>query len=298
MYTNKTALGHLTSWASEFFLFIAIGLLAIGVATASARGSDPQSTKGAPVESAAGELPQFDVVDIKPVASKTGMPTSMGIVVYPGGRVVISSLSLKDLIVAAFNISYWQISGGDAWTGKTLFQVEAKAPESMDPPIDIRHTLFAVEDERVRQMLQSLLAERFNLKYHVEKRTGKVYLLERSGKTLRLQPAGAVIGADSLADGFSSIGASSKTGWLIADTSMPQLAKFLGAYFLHSPVIDKTGLTGYFDFRSKDVDDSDWNSGIGPSILPILPEAGLKLEETTGPVETFVIDGAEELSPN
>jgi uncharacterized protein (TIGR03435 family) len=113
----------------------------------------------------AAELPQFEVASVKPV--DPNVAHMVGVKVYPGGRVVISSMSLKALTAAAFRLSYWQISGGDGWTEKDDYNVEAKPPDNLRSSIkDLRYALFGIEDEHLREMLQALLIDRFQLKFH------------------------------------------------------------------------------------------------------------------------------------
>ena len=82
---------------------------------------------------------------------------------------------------------------------------------------------------------------------------------------------------------------------------MPELAKRL-SNFLERPVIDRTGLAGSFDFESK-VGESDPNAVESqPDATALLITAihglGLKITDAKGPVESVVIDGAEQPSPN
>ncbi|MGH9593813.1 MAG: M56 family metallopeptidase, partial [Bryobacteraceae bacterium] len=115
--------------------------------------------------------PEFEVVSIKPI--DPNVMHRVGLQVYPGGRVVIHTASLKSLIVTAFGLSYWQISGGDEWTGKDNYDIEAKPSETMQATVtDLRYSLFAIEDENLRQMLQALLIDRFQLKFHRATKTG------------------------------------------------------------------------------------------------------------------------------
>ncbi len=81
---------------------------------------------------------------------------------------------------------------------------------------------------------------------------------------------------------------------------MPQLAKFAADFSLQAPVLDRTGLTGSFDYDQPTADpDSEANYAVNSSsFLRLIPELGLKLQRTEGPVETFVIDHAEKPSPN
>jgi uncharacterized protein (TIGR03435 family) len=239
--------------------------------------------------SVSGKRPAFEVATIKPVD-----PNAMrmvGITVYPEGRIVIRSSSLKGLICTAFNVSGWQVSGNGEMD-KPLYDVEGKAPEpSQKEPFNTQHSIWTIEDERLREMLQTLLIDRFQLKFHRETKTGTVYLLQQDGKTPRLQATKEKGGSPY----SGNIGAASGRGWMIHDTSMPQLANHLSMYILHRPVIDKTGLDGYFDFESKTIlTDEDFRSpGFSEALLSVLPEMGLKVQKTTGPVEGFVVDHVE-----
>jgi|HubBroStandDraft_1064217.scaffolds.fasta_scaffold15393_2 uncharacterized protein (TIGR03435 family) len=247
----------------------------------------------------AAKLPEFEVATIKPDGPGGGRRE--GIDVYRGGRVAIKGVSFKSLICTAFNLSYWQVSGGGDWTGKVFYDVEAKPSEAFQSAMpDTSHTLFTVEDGHLRQMLQALLIDRFQLKFHRDTKTGTVYQLENSGNPLRLKPAKVDrAGADASADAsrFGSIGLAGQ--WNISYTSMPQLAKFANDYVLHAPVQDQTGLSGLFNYRSPiEVDPDAYVADNAGSFLNLLAEIGLKLQSAKGPVETFVIDHAEQPSPN
>lgn len=251
----------------------------------------------------AGAQPRFEVASIKPI--DPDVPGKVGLDIYPGGRLVIPRAPLKSLVATAFHLSYWQISGGDAWTADDLYNIEAKPPEDMRRSIkNLRHTWFDIEDERLREMLQALLIDRFQLQYHGETKTGNVYLLERSGKTLRLRSS-TVPSDPSEGDrpfggiGFGSIGYAGGQ-WVLYNVSMPQLAKFASDYHLHVPVLDRTGLSGPFDYRQAVPDDEPAYSGPAhtQSFMNMVSTVGLKLERSKGPVEILVIDKAERPSAN
>lgn len=83
------------------------------------------------------------------------------------------------------------------------------------------------------------------------------------------------------------------------DTTMPELAAFLSRNVILRPVSDRTGLDGAFDFQSASIlTDEDVRGDRSETFLPVLSEIGLKLQKTTGPVETFVIDHAGLPTPN
>jgi uncharacterized protein (TIGR03435 family) len=93
--------------------------------------------------------------------------------------------------------------------------------------------------------------------------------------------------------------------WLASDglvgqnASMTLLAVRLNS-ILQQPVLDETGLSGSFDFKSALLG-NDPNAGyqdIVASILTSVQDMGLKLKSAKGPVETIVIDHIEQPSPN
>jgi uncharacterized protein (TIGR03435 family) len=249
---------------------------------------------------ATAKLLKFEVASIKPVEDGTG--GMMGVRVYPGGRVTISRLPLRSLIVTAFGLSFLQISNADEWTAKDLYDVEAMPPETMRSSIkDLRYSWWGIEDPKLREMLQALLMDRFQLKFHRETRTADVYLLEQSGKTLRLNPAKtAADGADLSTEHtpFGSVGYVNGK-WSIFNISMLQLAKFAGDSVMRVPVLDRTGLSGSFDYRERQQDlDPVYSGDQTASFQSYLAEVGLKLERSKGPIEMFVIDHAAKPSPN
>jgi uncharacterized protein (TIGR03435 family) len=80
---------------------------------------------------------------------------------------------------------------------------------------------------------------------------------------------------------------------------MPQLAKFASDFVLHVPVLDRTELSGSFDYRQAVPDEEPkYTGGQSDSFLSFLAECGLRMERSKGPVETFVIDHAAKPSPN
>lgn len=242
--------------------------------------------------------PAFEVATIKPV--EPNVPHMVGVNVYPGGRIVINGLTLKVLITTAYGLSYWQVSGGESWVATDEYNIEAVPPESLRSIIkNTRHTLFSIGDARLRDMLQALLIDRFQLRFHRDTKPGDVYVLQRSGKPLGLQPCEQPSDAEPGADcrSFGSIGYADAR-WVLAGTSMPQLAKYAADYVLHAPVVDRTELPGLFDYKQP-VPDADPNyTDNSQSFLRIVSKLGLKLERSKGQVEVLVIDHAAKPSAN
>jgi uncharacterized protein (TIGR03435 family) len=284
--TNSVALIHLRRKL----------ILAVGLIVAVASFANAQTAVASPIENASSRLPRFEVATIKPVGPDG--PHMVGVHVYPGGRLVITTLTLKDLIAAAFDLSYWQISGGSGWMEKDRYDIQAEAPKTPQSALMApEYAWSTLKNKQMQLMLQALLIDRFQLKFHRETKTGTVYILEKSGKTLKLRPTKAT--ANSVYPS-GDIGASSKHGWGGHDTSLAQLAKY-SSTVLRCPVQDQAGMDEYFDFESKTIptnanfqNPDDMNS----SFLAMIKEVGLRLKPTKGPVETFVIDHAEQPSPN
>jgi uncharacterized protein (TIGR03435 family) len=276
-------------------LFLSFCLLCVAASMLTHTGT-AESATSTQAEGTSSGLLKFEVATIKPV--NPNVLKMVGVTVHRGGRVVIQAFPLKSLVAAAFNLSGWQISGGDAWTEKDEYTVEGKPPEtSGSNEYSSRYTLSGIEDERLRQMLQTLLIERFQLKFHREMKTGTVYLMEGSGKGLRLHPTEAPSADPNPVGAMGSIGWAGK--WVFYNTSMPQLAKFASDFVFHCPVSDHTGLQGSFDYRSPIQTDSETHfADQTGSFISLMDEIGLKLKKSKASCPIFVIDHAERPSPN
>jgi len=166
-------------------------------------------------------------------------------------------------------------------------------PKALQASIkDLRYGLFEIADEHLRQMLQSLLIRRFQVEFHRATKTGDVYLLKRNGKP----PAFPPTSADSSSPGDGSIFWRGRRRWVMYAATMPQLALYLSHHVLGAPVLDRTELSGRFDYEQSQPDldpadrDGDFASVFTSSFLRFIQELQLKLEPTNGPVKTFVID--------
>ncbi|MEP7354348.1 MAG: TIGR03435 family protein [Acidobacteriota bacterium] len=251
--------------------------------------------------------PAFEVASIKP--NNSGETRVSG-GYQPGGRYSVTNYSLRALIAAAYvrpqvNPDFL-IAGGPKWMDSDRFDVEAKAagefpggPDGLSAPR--------------RVMLQGLLADRFGLKVHHEKRQGPVYSLNvvrpdgRLGPKLRVSSADCATPATPPAQGcFARIGPGSiSSGGML-------LAQFISLLprFVDRVVVDSTMLTGRYDM------DLSWTPAPGEWVAPPIPggaapatdgpslftaiqeQLGLKLQPQTGPVDMLVIDDAHQPSGN
>jgi uncharacterized protein (TIGR03435 family) len=152
----------------------------------------------------------------------------------------------------------------------------------------------ATPSEEQRKMLESLLITRFGLKFHLDSKEERVYILSRGTKKLQLQDP-----KDKDVDSRASVPVQRGDGFdgeaFGTNISMPFLARQLGDR-LQTPVLDQTGLKGTYDFHLSP--DGPPNQDLTTSILHAADRLGLKLESGRGPVEIVVIDHAERPSAN
>ncbi|HEY1493468.1 MAG TPA: TIGR03435 family protein, partial [Candidatus Solibacter sp.] len=127
---------------------------------------------------------EFEVASVKSSTPATGVLG--GVFTYPGGRVAFRGCTLQYLIEQAFDIQTFQVSGGPGWMQDQRYDIDAKPPASSKSGKSMPGNAKTPPNEEQRQMLQSLLVERFGLKYHREIREGPVYLLLKGNKALKL----------------------------------------------------------------------------------------------------------------
>lgn len=255
--------------------------------------------------------PQFDVASIKPASPDV---VNRFIRPGPGGDVSLNNFSLREMIVIAWRVQPFQISGGPPWLDSLHYDVVAK-PETKR------------KQDEIPLMLQALLADRFQLVIHRDTKELPLFALTLARKDGKLGPKlipheGACTALDPserlpppepgkrpvLPCGVMQIGARTlmAVGVPVANVA-PLLARILG-----STVIDKTGLAGNFDLNAEWTPDENQalaflqpgtlpppSDTAGPSIFTAMQEQlGLKLESQKGPVEVLVIDQAEKPSEN
>lgn len=245
---------------------------------------------------------EFEAASVKP--NKSG-ETNSRIGMSPGGRMNATNVTLRQLILSAYNLRPFQLTGGPGWLGSERFDIAATVghevrPEAGGPPAEII------------QMVKHLLADRFKLVAHIETKEMPVYhlVLARSDGKPGPQLTRSDIDCDALARAGTSpppgpataasqgrpIGACSQRigGGMLAARSatMDRLARSFGG-LVDRLVVDKTGLSGSFDVDLTWTPDPTADT-TGPSIFTALQEQlGLKLEASRGPVEMLVIDSVE-----
>jgi uncharacterized protein (TIGR03435 family) len=180
--------------------------------------------------------------------------------------------------------------------GGAGFDIQAKPPDSSLSSQWKTSSPKIYPGPEEREMLQSLLADRFRLAVHREIKEGPIYILGRGSSDLKLTPskdenvfpwAGGIGGGLPGGDGIRRM-----------NISMPQLTARLSSW-LGRPVTDETGIKGSFDFEfHSGEDDPNSSTDTIDSILRSVKGIGLNLKSSRGPVETIVIDHVEQPSPN
>lgn len=237
--------------------------------------------------------PSFEVVTIKP--NNSGATSLQGLTVN-GRNFATRNSSLGDLIGFAYNVQAKQIISGPEWLDRERYDIAA-IPEQEGTP----------NPEQLRIMVRKLLAERFKLTLHHDKRELSAYVLRVGKNGHKLTP-------NESKGQLPGLGMRPGTGGLtlIAMNATPtDFTSFLQMLVLDRPVVDQTGITGRFDFHCTFTPDDSQFGGHSPlppqtdasNAAPGLYDAiqqqlGLKLTAEKTAVDVIVIDHVEKPSPN
>jgi uncharacterized protein (TIGR03435 family) len=279
--------------------------------------------------------PAFEVASIKPSNPNPTGPLAGTPMMLPAlGRLTAQNVTLRMLVMAAYQKQPFQIVGGPDWQNSAKFDINATAG---DPKLST---------DAMLARLQTLLADRFKLKLHTETREVPIYALVLARDDGRLGPKMKPSTAEC--PGWKEqqqkqLEAIAKGGLAGLQASMPKpgesvpcamvplppqpgiigirgtgqsldLVTLLLTQFTGRPVVNKTGLTGLFDV---DIEIGlqalmELYAQIGVPVPPLpanMPESrsimtmiqedwGLKLDSQRGPGEVLVIDSAEMPTPD
>ena len=190
-----------------------------------------------------------------------------------GAKISLESVTLKDLIRRAYGVAAFQVEGPD-WISVERYDV-------------IATTTSPVDSKQIAAMLETLLADRFQLVLHRETKVGPLYhlVVAKGGPKLREGTAGAPGGVHT---------SSGKLAVKLTTTnqSMANLVDLL-AEPAGRPVVDRTGLSGVYSFDLEYARGDD--SQIASIFAAVQEQLGLKLEPAKGPVEFLAIDRAQRI---
>jgi uncharacterized protein (TIGR03435 family) len=212
-----------------------------------------------------------------------------------GRQVLTVNTTLNDLIVFAYDLHQKQISGGPEWAASQKFDVTGQ-PEAPGIP----------NVTQLRGMIRQLLTDRFKLTFHRDKREMPVYAIVVGPNGHKLTKN------DNNPNGlpgmiFRGLGNLPVTNATIAD-----FAGVMQSAVMDRPVVDRTGLTGRWDFVIRWTPDESQFGGLGVRVPPptddpnappgiftaFTDQLGLKLDPTRAPVEVVVIDSVSRPTEN
>lgn len=257
---------------------------------------------GAPQDAASAKV-EFDAVSIRP-QTDPNISTSSRIGPTTGLRA--QKKTVKSLISYAFDVRTDRIEGAPDWLDVATFEMLGKTNR--------RDVTMAM----VREMIRNMLADRFHLRYHTEKRPAPVYALtiaRRDGKLGRsLQPSsGCEQGKEVVRpnpDGSTSrricgirvYGDRFRTSIEAAGVKLSELVWALNGTGGRD-VVDKTSLEGLFDFDLRYSPPKPAGTDPDPTEAPevftaLREQLGLELRSEEGTIEIFVIDDVQHPEPN
>ena len=237
---------------------------------------------------------EFDVASVKPDKSGARPNFDSPYVFSPSGRFTATDVTLTELIILAYQTRRIQMQGGPGWLDVDRFDVAAKADDAAGP----------VRGAQVLAMIQTMLQDRFKLALHRETRELSVYALVVGKNGHKLQKA---------TDDEQPLFAPGKLGQMTF-RKMPVVALVnTVSNILQTPVIDRTGLAGFFDYTLEPAppDPSQMRApgasagnpvtayNFGDAVVAAMQEQlGLRLERQKAPLEITIIDHAEQPTEN
>jgi uncharacterized protein (TIGR03435 family) len=235
----------------------------------------------------------FEVASVKPSTATNGRV----VIKNDPGRISYSNIMLKRVLLDAYDVKNYQISGPD-WLDTLRFDITAKVPDG-------------ASKEDAKAMFRDLLTARFRMTVHRELKELPIYalLVAKNGPKIKEVKAKsaespskeqlATMMRDEGKDGFPVL--SLQPGGLVIETRggrgritakevpLAKLADLLSGE-LGRPVIDSTALLGNYSFVAYFTPERS-ETGSNSFIFAALQEQlGLRLEARKGPVELLVID--------
>jgi uncharacterized protein (TIGR03435 family) len=209
--------------------------------------------------------PTFEVASIKPNTSGDRSSFSRN----AEDSLVLQNWPLREIILKAYNLKDYALTGPD-WLASLNFDINAKAGGK-------------VTEIELRQMLQSLLAERFQMKAHPAIKEVPAYvLLPAKGGFKLKQVDDGVFGVDQ--SRFPG-----KTRIACRHCSIDNLANVLSGH-VDRAIVDQSGIPSAYSFTLEWSPNQD-AADAGPSIFTALTEQlGLRLEPRKAPVAILVVD--------
>lgn len=245
-----------------------------------------------PVRMAANANPGVEVATIKP--SDPNRPGKL--FTLKGQDVITINTTMSDLITMAYDLHPRQIVGAPAWIESDKYDLDIKPDVPGQPNV-----------AQMKILIQKLLADRIELKFHREKRELNVYALTvgKTGKKFNKSER------DPNSNPGLFFGAPRVT-LNVTNATIDEFTNLLQSAVLDKPVVDQTGLTEKYDFVVKFTPDPGMMQGLGgggpapvdnvdapPDLFTaVQQQLGLKLESTKAPADVMIVDRIEKPSDN
>lgn len=192
------------------------------------------------------------------------------------GRFSATHVTLSLFIQLAYGVDKSQIANQPGWLDTNLYDIVAKPEDGV-----------LLSRDELKPRLQDLLHQRFHLVIHTETRNAHAYALVSAKGGPHLSP--------TKADHFPGFRINVSPGEMRGlNWSMPILAKYLTSA-ADFPVVDQTGLTGSYDIGFSYEPNSTADSTLSPLSVALKEATGLMLKPQMVPVETIIIDSAEQI---
>jgi uncharacterized protein (TIGR03435 family) len=240
--------------------------------------------------------PSFEVATIKP--SKPEQPGKAFLV--RGDRFTTINTTMLDLITFAYDVQQKQVVGAPDWISTDKFDIAAQ-PDVPGSP----------NRQQLKSMVQKLLADRFQLKFHQDQKDLSAYVLtvvDQAGVKMKKN--------DSNPNGLPGLFFRQLGVLTVQNATMKDFTQLMQSAVLDRPVVDQTGLEGRWDFLLKWTPDESQFGGMGIKVPPpsdagteaadappplftaIQEQIGLKLHAGNAPVKVLVLDRIEKPSEN
>jgi uncharacterized protein (TIGR03435 family) len=239
--------------------------------------------------------PEFEVATIKPSDPNR---RGWGITLNRSGMLTTLNTTLSDLIKFAYAVHPKQVVGAPAWGDTEKFDISAKPDTPGMPSVG-----------QMKSMLQKLLADRFGVAFHSEKREMSAYAITtaKGGAKIKKEETAAIP--------LPGFGGLPQRGFSVRNATIAEFASVMQAQFMDLPVVDQSGLGDVrYTFVVKWTPDPSQSTAFGGALPPApdTPDAdappdlftamqqqlGLQMKTTKTPVDVMVIDKVSKPSEN
>lgn len=214
----------------------------------------------------------------------------INIISTSGPMLSAEAVTVRDLVTYAYDLKGYQLSFAPPLptVAESYYDVVAKAQGEG-----------VLTKAEFKQMLQTLLADRFNLKVHREMKEFPVYALVvgKNGPKFKESAPDATFVSNHGVNGRNQ-------NMTLSKVTMQDVAQEIQGYFgIARPILDQTGLTGTYDIRIEATPEFRINGNPDDSralsvFVAVQQQLGLRLEPQKQPLEILVVDHVERPSGN